>query len=43
MLVSDDQNGIVYRIRYSRPLDEGVALLPEEWDTEQAVMESPAE
>ena len=24
MLVSDDQNGVIYRIAYSRPLDEGV-------------------
>jgi glucose/arabinose dehydrogenase len=43
MLVSDDQNGIVYRISYSRPLDEGVALLPQEWGAEQAVIESSAE
>ncbi len=28
MLVSDDQNGIIYRISYSRPLSDGVALLP---------------
>ena len=28
MLVSDDQNGIIYRISYSRPLNDGVALLP---------------
>jgi glucose/arabinose dehydrogenase len=35
MLVSDDQNGIVYRISYSRPLNEGVALLPEAADTDQ--------
>jgi glucose/arabinose dehydrogenase len=26
LLVSDDQNGVVYRITYSRPLNEGVAL-----------------
>ena len=26
MLVSDDQNGCIYRISYSRPLNEGVAL-----------------
>ena len=26
LLVSDDQNGWIYRISYSRPLDEGVAL-----------------
>jgi glucose/arabinose dehydrogenase len=24
LLVSDDQNGVVYRIAYTRPLDEGV-------------------
>jgi len=42
MLVSDDKNGIVYRISYSRPLDEGVALLPDERDAEHVVMESPA-
>lgn len=27
MLISDDQNGIIYRISYSRPLNEGVASL----------------
>ena len=32
MLVSDDQNGIIYRISYSRPLNDGVALLPEKSD-----------
>jgi glucose/arabinose dehydrogenase len=26
LLVSDDQNGVIYRIRYTRPMDEGVAL-----------------
>jgi glucose/arabinose dehydrogenase len=26
LLVSDDQNGVIYRITYSRPLDEGVSL-----------------
>jgi glucose/arabinose dehydrogenase len=25
VLVSDDQNGIVYRISYSRPIDDGVS------------------
>jgi glucose/arabinose dehydrogenase len=28
MLVSDDQNGVIYRITYTRPMNEGVALLP---------------
>ena len=27
LLLSDDQNGVIYRISYSRPVDEGVALL----------------
>ena len=27
LLLSDDQNGVIYQISYSRPLDEGVALL----------------
>ena len=27
MLLSDDQNGVIYRISYTRPMDEGVALL----------------
>ncbi len=27
LLLSDDQNGVIYRISYSRPMDEGVALL----------------
>ena len=40
MLVSDDQNGIVYRISYSRPLNEGVAILPEASDTDQVSIES---
>jgi glucose/arabinose dehydrogenase len=26
LLLSDDQNGVIYRIRYTRPMDEGVAL-----------------
>lgn len=26
LLLSDDQNGVIYRISYSRPMDEGVAL-----------------
>ena len=43
LLVSDDQNGIVYRISYSRPLDDGVALLPEVRDAEQAIVESATE
>jgi len=43
MLVSDDQNGIIYRISYSRSLDDGVALSPKEWGTEQAVGELSAE
>jgi hypothetical protein len=29
MLLSDDQNGVIYRISYTRPMDEGVALLSE--------------
>jgi glucose/arabinose dehydrogenase len=24
LLVSDDQNGVIYRITYTRPLDEGI-------------------
>jgi hypothetical protein len=43
MLVSDDQNGIIYRISYSRPLDDGIALLPEAWDAEQGAIESASE
>ena len=43
MLVSDDQNGIIYRISYSRPLDDGVASLPEAWDAERAAIESASE
>jgi glucose/arabinose dehydrogenase len=39
MLVSDDQNGVIYRISYSRPLDEGVALLPEALDVDQVATE----
>ncbi len=27
LLLSDDQNGVIYRISYSRPMDEGVALI----------------
>jgi len=27
LLISDDQNGVIYCIRYTRPMDEGVALL----------------
>lgn len=27
LLLSDDQNGVIYRISYTRPMDEGVALL----------------
>jgi len=27
LLLSDDQNGVIYRISYARPMDEGVALL----------------
>jgi glucose/arabinose dehydrogenase len=27
LLLSDDQNGVIYCIRYTRPMDEGVALL----------------
>ena len=27
MLLSDDQNGVIYRISYTRPMDEGVALI----------------
>ena len=27
MLLSDDQNGVIYRISYTRPMDEGVALM----------------
>jgi glucose/arabinose dehydrogenase len=26
LLVSDDQNGVIYRITYSRPIDDGVTL-----------------
>ena len=26
LLISDDQNGVIYCIRYTRPMDEGVAL-----------------
>lgn len=26
LLLSDDQNGVIYRISYTRPMDEGVAL-----------------
>ncbi len=29
LLVSDDQNGLIYRISYSRSLDDGVAVLSE--------------
>ncbi len=25
LLVSDDQSGLIYRISYSRPIDEGVS------------------
>ena len=39
MLVSDDQNGIIYRISYSRPLNDGVALLPEATDVDQVATE----
>ncbi len=35
MLLSDDQNGVIYRISYTRPLDEGVALLSDELDVDQ--------
>jgi len=34
LLLSDDQNGVIYRISYSRPMDEGVALLSESLDPE---------
>lgn len=30
MLLSDDQNGVIYRISYTRPMDEGVALILDE-------------
>jgi hypothetical protein len=43
LLISDDQNGIIYRISYSRPLDDGVASLPETRDAEQAAVESASE
>ena len=35
MLLSDDQNGVIYRISYTRPLDEGVALLSGELDPDE--------
>jgi glucose/arabinose dehydrogenase len=35
MLLSDDQNGVIYRISYTRPMDEGVALLSDDLDPEQ--------
>lgn len=41
MLVSDDQAGIVYRISYARPLDEGVAWLPATHDGEQTDSDVP--
>jgi len=34
LLLSDDQYGVIYRISYSRPMDEGVALLSEALDPE---------
>lgn len=34
LLLSDDQNGVIYRISYTRPLDEGVALLSGQADPE---------
>lgn len=30
LLLSDDKNGVIYRISYSRPMDEGVALLSDD-------------
>ncbi len=35
LLLSDDQNGVIYRISYTRPMDEGVALLSVEPEPEQ--------
>jgi glucose/arabinose dehydrogenase len=35
MLLSDDQNGVIYRISYTRPMDEGVALFLDEPDPVQ--------
>jgi len=32
LLVSDDQNGVIYRISYARPMDDGVAWLTDEPD-----------
>jgi hypothetical protein len=34
LLLSDDQNGVIYRISYTRPMDEGVALLSGQADPE---------